>query len=156
MNVKLNMIMGFPSETRKELGESLRFLARMAKLGVHDAYIACFSPYPGSELFDELVAAGRIAALDDDYFLMLTSYSDIRYSFSYSPHLSNRELTLFRLGGMVMFYGVSYATHPTRLGRLVWNVLRGTQESRLDMALGQLLSRFRSKKINAEDVRHSN
>jgi anaerobic magnesium-protoporphyrin IX monomethyl ester cyclase len=154
MNVKLNMIMGFPFETRKELVESLGFLARMAKVGVHDAYIACFSPYPGSELFNELVAAGRIGALDDDYFLMLTSYSDMRYSFSYSPHLSNRALTLFRLGGMAMFYGISYVTHPTRLGRMVWNVMRGKEESRLDMALGQLVSRLRSKKIDLDDVRN--
>jgi hypothetical protein len=105
-------------------------------------------------LFNELVAAGRIGALDDDYFLMLTSYSDMRYSFSYSPHLSNRALTLFRLGGMAMFYGISYVTHPTRLGRMVWNVMRGKEESRLDMALGQLVSRLRSKKIDLDDVRN--
>lgn len=114
-----------------------------------------FLAYPGSELFDELVAAGRISTLDDDYFLMLTSYSDIRYSFSYSPHLSNRELTFFRLGGMAMFYGISYVTHPTRLGRMVWNVMRGKEESRLDMALGQLISRFRLKKVNLDDTRNT-
>src|SRR5688500_14598894 len=35
LNVKLNIIMGFPNESRKELGQTVRFLARMGLAGVH-------------------------------------------------------------------------------------------------------------------------
>lgn len=152
MNVKLNMIMGFPNETRKEIFDSLRFLRDVAVLGVHDVYIACFSPYPGSELFNELIQSGRIKTMDSEYFLMLTSYSDIRYSYSYSPYITNRQLTRYRLGGMLMFYGISYMIRPWRLFRVLYNVVIGREESRLDMALGQIIDRFRGRKVAFEDV----
>jgi len=152
MNVKLNMIMGFPHETRKEIFESFRFLRDAAMLGVHDVYVACFSPYPGSELFDELHQSGRIKAMDGVYFLMLTSYSDIRYSYSYSPHITNAQLTRYRLGGMLMFYVISYLLRPWRLFRVLYNVAVGREESRLDMALGQMMDRLRGKKVNLKDV----
>ena len=46
LNVKLNIIMGFPNESRQELGQTVRFLARMGAAGVHDMSISLFSPYP--------------------------------------------------------------------------------------------------------------
>lgn len=152
MNVKLNMIMGFPHETKKEIFENYAFLRDLAWMGVHDAYIACFSPYPGSELYDQLSQSGQIKSMDSNYFLMLTSYSDMRYSCSYSPHITNRQLTFYRLGGMMMFYLVSYLTRPYRLFRVLANVIQGKEESRLDMALGQLVRRLVSKKTTLNDI----
>ena len=49
----------------------------MARIGVHDASVWTFSPYPGSELFERLRAAGRLPRLDDDYYASLLSYSDV-------------------------------------------------------------------------------
>jgi radical SAM superfamily enzyme YgiQ (UPF0313 family) len=152
MNVKLNMIMGFPHEAKKEIFESFGFLKDVALMGVHDVYIACFSPYPGSELFDELFQSGKIKAMDADYFLMLTSYSDMRYSYSYSPHITNRQLTFYRLGGMLMFYAISYAVRPVRLLKVLFNLIKGKQESRLDMGLSHLMDRLFTKKIAVKDV----
>ncbi len=142
LNVKLNMIMGFPSESRRELGETIAFLREMAAMGVHDAFIACFAPYPGSELFDELQRCERIPALDDDFFFGLTSYSDIFFSRSYAQGITDRELTAYRLRGMAAFYTASFAARPARIGRLLGNLLAGREESRLDMALRQMISRF--------------
>ena len=152
INVKLNIIMGFPHETTKELWETIGFLVRMAALGVHDAYVACFSPYPGSELFKGLEAEGKITKMDSEYFLMLTSYSDLRYSYSYSPHLSNRKLTVYRLGGMALFYAVSYLTRPARLLKVLVNLIQGKEESRLDLALHNIKDRIFSKKIQLDDA----
>ena len=151
MNVKLNVIMGFPHETSREIFKTFAFLLRMAFLGVHDVYIACFSPYPGSELFKELERDGRIKAMDADYFLMLTSYSDLKHSYSYSPHLSNRLLRLYRLGGMALFYSLSYLLRPARLLRVVTNLIKGKEESRLDVALHNLKDRILSKKIRFKE-----
>ena len=71
LNVKLNIIMGFPDESRKELGQTVRFLARMGFAGVHDMSISLFSPYPGSELYHKLRKSGKIPELSDEYFLGL-------------------------------------------------------------------------------------
>lgn len=152
MNVKLNMIMGFPHETRKEMFEDFRFLSEVAVLGVHDVYIACFSPYPGSELFEELRQSGRIKALDDDYFLTLTNISDLLYSYSYSPYIAHWQLAVYRLGGMLMFYLIGYLLRPVRFFRLLYNVVKGRQESRLDMALGHLFERIRAKKVTLKEI----
>jgi radical SAM superfamily enzyme YgiQ (UPF0313 family) len=153
LNVKLNVIMGFPHETFKEILQTLKFLKDVAILGVNDVYIACFSPYPGSELFEQLSKNGQINKMDDEYFLMLTSYSDMRYSKSYSPHLSNRMLTFYRLGGMVMFYIISYILHPKRIFTTIYNVINQKEESRLDMALIQLIDRLkRSQKKIADPI----
>jgi anaerobic magnesium-protoporphyrin IX monomethyl ester cyclase len=150
MNIKLNIIMGFPHETWKEISETLLFLVRMAVLGVNDAYVACFSPYPGSELFAELQKAGRIKEMDSDYFLMLTSYSDLRYSYSYSPHMSNRRLTFYRLGGMSLFYSLTYLLHPMRIVKVISNLIMGKEESRLDSALHNIKDRILSPKVQAQ------
>ena len=84
--------------------------------------------------------------MDDEYFLKLTSYSDMSHSYSYSPHLSNRMLTIYRLGGMLMFYIISFTLHPKRIFRLFANVKNKKEESRLDMALIQLIGRFKGTK----------
>lgn len=152
MNIKLNIIMGFPHETWKEIRETLLFLVRMAVMGVQDAYIACFSPYPGSELFSELQRSGKIKELDADYFLMLTSYSDLRYSYSYSPSMSDRRLTFYRLGGMSLFYALSYLLHPLRLFKVLSNLIKGKEESRLDSALHNIKDRLLAKKIESKEI----
>jgi radical SAM superfamily enzyme YgiQ (UPF0313 family) len=151
MNVKLNMIMGFPHETKRHIFETLGFLKRMALLGVHDVNITCFSPYPGSELYNELRAAGEIKEMDSDYFLMLTGYTDLRFSYSYSPHFGDKQLTMYRLGGLFMFYTISYLSHPTRVFTLLRNLVQGKQESRLDAALQGLVSHLRRKKTQLKD-----
>jgi anaerobic magnesium-protoporphyrin IX monomethyl ester cyclase len=152
LNVKLNVIMGFPHETSREIFATLAFLLRMAFLGVHDAYIACYSPYPGSELFITLKQQGKIKDLDSAYFLMLTSYSDLKHSYSYSPHLSNRLLKFYRLGGMSMFYATSYLVRPARLLKVIRNLIQGKQESRLDVGLHSIKDRILSKKVRLQDI----
>jgi anaerobic magnesium-protoporphyrin IX monomethyl ester cyclase len=146
MNVKLNLMMGFPHETHRDIFDTFVFIKDAAAMGVHDAYIACFAPYPGSELFDELHKSGKIKSMDDEYFLNLTSYSDLLHSYSYSPHLNNAVLTFYRLSGMLMFYIISFTLHPKRIFRLFSNVKNKKEESRLDMALIQLIDRFKGSK----------
>src|SRR5207247_31711 len=77
LNVKANILIGFPDEQQDDLRETLRFIFRMARIGVHDVSVWTFSPYPGSELFERLRANGRLPQLDEDYYASLLSYSDI-------------------------------------------------------------------------------
>jgi radical SAM superfamily enzyme YgiQ (UPF0313 family) len=146
LNVKLNIIMGFPGESKKELGETLRFLFRMGRAGVHDMSISLFSPYPGSELYHELRASGRIPELSDDYFLGLCAYKDFSQSVSYTAGLSPRVLNLYRIGGYLMFYGTQYAVRPWRVVRVLQNLLQHRQESRLDKSLQDLARRLGNRR----------
>ena len=51
-----------------------------------------------------------------------------------------------------MFYSISYMTHPTRVFRVLWNLIRGKEESRLDVALKGIVDRIRRKKVTLEEV----
>jgi radical SAM superfamily enzyme YgiQ (UPF0313 family) len=152
LNVKLNIIMGFPSESRKELGETLRFLFRMGRAGVHDMSISLFSPYPGSELYHDLRVSGRIPELSDQYFLGLCAYKDFSQSISYTDGLSPRVLNLYRIGGFLIFYGTQYAVRPWRVLRVLRNLMQHRQESRLDKSLQDLVRRLGNRRKPHADL----
>jgi radical SAM superfamily enzyme YgiQ (UPF0313 family) len=153
LNVKLNIIMGFPDETRKELGETVRFLARMALAGVHDMSISLFSPYPGSELFHDLRKAGKIRVLSEEYFLGLGAYKDFAQSVSYTEKLTPRALNVYRILGFVTFYGLEYLVRPWRAVRLLVNLFQKRQESRLDKSLQDFAHRMRNRRSTESALR---
>ena len=142
LNVKANIILGFPGETHSEIWQTLAFLAEMALIGVHDMSISPFSPYPGSELFEELQRRNVITNLSDDYFYSLETYTDLLHTVSMSEHVSGRALGLYRTFGMCLFYGIAFAVRPWRLLRTAINVFRGHQESRGEMSLRDLYFRL--------------
>ncbi len=148
MSVKLNLMLGFPDETHKEMLETLKFVMDAAFMGVSDVYLASFSPYPGSELFDQMYENGQIPKLDDEYFLNLTSYTDLLHSYSYSRHVGHHMLTIYRIGGMSMFYILNFLLRPNRIFRLFKNVMTGKEDSKFENSILQLLGRFKqSKKV---------
>ena len=146
MSVKLNMIVGFPHETHREIFQTLGFVKDAAVMGVDDVYLAAFAPYPGSELFDQLHENGQISTLNDEYFLNLQSLSDLLHSHSYSQHISHRMLTFYRLFGISMFYIIRFILHPKRIFRLFVNIIKKREETKLDMALIRMIDRFRRTK----------
>jgi anaerobic magnesium-protoporphyrin IX monomethyl ester cyclase len=155
LNVKLNIIMGFPKEKPEELGETVRFLARMGFAGVHDMSISLFSPYPGSELYHDLRKAGRIPELSDEYFLSLCAYKDFSQSSAHTDGLTPRVLNFYRILGIVTFYGIQYAVRPWRIVRLFTNLLQHRQESRLDKSLQDLARRMRSRREPSPAVKRA-
>jgi radical SAM superfamily enzyme YgiQ (UPF0313 family) len=144
LNVKANILIGFPDECESDLRDTLRFILRMARLGVHDVSVWTFSPYPGSELFDRLSATGRLGLLDDDYYASLLSYSDVSAAVSYADALDSTRLQRYRLAGLLLFYGASYLTHPLRPLRSAYNIATRRYESRMEMSFGNLTRRLKS------------
>ena len=146
MSVKLNLMLGFPNETHKEMLETLRFVLDAAFMGVSDVYLASFAPYPGSELFDQMYKNGQISKLDDKYFLNLTSYTDLLLSYSYSRHVGHHMLSVYRIGGMSMFYILNFVLRPKRIFRLFKNVMKGKEESKFESGILQIMNRFKQSK----------
>ncbi|MBI4489888.1 MAG: B12-binding domain-containing radical SAM protein [Deltaproteobacteria bacterium] len=143
LNVKANIILGFPEETHLDVWKSFSFIARTALAGLNDISIWIYSPYPGCELFKELRAQGRIKSFDDRYFIALLSYADLKNVVSWDDKLPARTLKFYRIFGMLLFYGMSYLSNPLRFFRTVRNLLRQKHESRMEMALGAFLKRLR-------------
>jgi radical SAM superfamily enzyme YgiQ (UPF0313 family) len=117
--VKINMIIGFPHETLRNVIGSILFGIRMAWIGIDDCNLSVFTPYPGSQLYDELLAAGRIPPPDDEYFRNLLVQFDITKAMSHTPHVSGRALAFWRVVGVASFYLTVYLCHPRRLIRLL-------------------------------------
>ena len=146
MSVKLNLMLGFPDETHKEMLETLRFVMDAAFMGVSDVYLASFAPYPGAELFDQMYKNGQIPKLDDEYFFNLTSYTDLLHSYSYSRHVGHHMLSFYRIGGMLMFYILNFVLRPKRIFRLFKNVIKGKEESKFENSILQIMARFKQSK----------
>jgi radical SAM superfamily enzyme YgiQ (UPF0313 family) len=138
MNIKCNIIFGFPGETLMEVFESYRFIIRMAIAGAYDISIWAFSPYPGSELFNEISTTGKLK-MDDAYYDSLRSYADPSKTVSYSVHFSDKRLKLLRFIGTVLFYFTAWGRRPIRPFKIIWNLSHGLQESRAELGLYNLL-----------------
>lgn len=134
LNVKCNFILGFPGENLRHVVDTFRWIAQLAWIGVHDVSVFPFSPYPGSELFRQLVEEGEIE-LNDEYFISLSQYTDPRRMRSYSQHISARLLRLLCLSAMALFYAISSLRFPFRLFRIAGYVYRNDAKTKLAAAL---------------------
>jgi len=134
VQIKVNFIFGLPGQTWRDVRKTFKFFVRLAWAGVED--IACFpySPYPGTELFDQLVEDGRIV-VDEDYFISLLGYTDVANSTSYSEFIGSRQLSILNITGMAFFYSLNYLFRPWRAVRFIGGVLGSKNSSKLTMAL---------------------
>ena len=141
MSVKVNLIIGFPHERRRHIWQTIRFGWKLAILGAHDVSFYVFSPYPGSALFDELRAEGRIPHFDAAYFRSLAAFMNPFAINQYCRNIGGRELGLWRMFGMLSFYVLSYGLRPVRFWRLARNLLKNESGTILDSRLGAILRR---------------
>jgi len=122
--VRTNLIIGFPHETRRHVAETIRYGVYLAWKGADEVSINIFSPYPGTEIFRDLLAREKIA-LNDDYFFSLTSLNSDYTSLNpitCNPTMGARELAVYRIGFMLANYLVGYLRYPSRILRTIANV----------------------------------
>jgi hypothetical protein len=127
MHVRGHFIMGMPGQTPSEVAETFLFIAKMAWIGVHDVNSYFFYPYPGSEMYRQLVADGRIdpSAPEYDQLLAGACFTDFKAIRSWSEYFSPATLRLLCLGSMAFFYALSFLFWPLRPAKTVWRVARG-------------------------------
>jgi radical SAM superfamily enzyme YgiQ (UPF0313 family) len=123
------IVIGFPGETKETLRDTLRLIRRIAWMGVHDVAVTKFVPYPGSQLFRQLQADGRLK-LDDEFFIMPMDFYTSKAP-SYSDDVSTRYLFFTMWWFFLNFYGISVLRRPWRLVQAIWGGLRGHEETRL-------------------------
>ncbi len=142
VNVKMNIIIGLPMESHLDILKTIWSLVIYSFYGAYDVSIGIFAPYPGSELYDELVRKNRITH-DDKYWDKL-SYVDItKTPESYCEKVSAKHLVFYNWLGFFVFYTSNYLFRPIRFLRTINNLKTGRHESRGEMALNQIFSRIR-------------
>ncbi len=124
-------VIGFPQDTSATLRESLRLIRHLAWMGVRDVGVAKFVPYPGSALFHEMLAAGKVR-LDDTFFLSpIDFYGRAGLQVSYADALTPRELHRWMIRLFLNFYLLSFVRHPVAtLRTLAKAAFSGVEETR--------------------------
>lgn len=145
--VRTNMILGFPHERRKNIFETLKFQLKLAVMGVEDAPLFPFQPYPGTELFEYLLAKGKIR-LNEAYFDSLATLSNGRLSLpdeTYCEHVGKIELTFYRVFfGLFLIYFISYLFHPSRIARTLKNIFTSKSSTVFEQRLKDKIRKLRS------------
>lgn len=125
--LRINLIIGFPGETRRDVLETAWLGLKMAAKGVDETSTNIFSPYPGSELFGDLTSTGQLE-ISDEYFLALTSLnSDFSRlnPLTFNEDMGPRELAVYRLLLLISCYSISYLFYPRRIIRTFKNWYHG-------------------------------
>jgi radical SAM superfamily enzyme YgiQ (UPF0313 family) len=138
LHVQAFFVMGFPEEERRDLRETLKMLARLAWMGVKDAAVSHYMPYPGSEMYDRLVARGKVDSSDRWLLAPLHTHGMlIGREFQVNENFSVLAQSLYALAGFSIFYGVSAIRKPGYFLRMLWGTFFRPQHdvSRLQRAL---------------------
>ena len=145
MNIKINVIIGFPDETHKNIWQTLWFLVKASWHGVNDMAPSVFSPYPGSELFDTLHRQGKINLANDEFFYQIIYVDTFFNNYFYNTNINKYVLRFYLLAYLGVFYTSNFLFYPGRLVKTLRNLFTRNYESRAEMALGELVKRSKIK-----------
>jgi radical SAM superfamily enzyme YgiQ (UPF0313 family) len=137
--VHANFIVGHPDETWDDVTATLRYLGKLAFLGMHRVSVMTFSPYPGSADYARLESE---LTFDDAYIYGALFRSGGRAR-SYNPRFSSATLQALQATAFATFFGLQFARRPERALRLARNVARGVQETALDKFVATKLQHLR-------------
>jgi len=146
LNVKINMIFAFPEDTPREMLANFTFGIKCAWLGVNDSSFIPYVPYPGSELYTQLVEQNKIEPMSDAYFNSLIPFSDLAFAKSYNPYLRDKHLVWIRYLYFMAFYGTMFLRRPWRAGGILTNMFSGKQASRGEEILRNIMARKKQLK----------
>jgi anaerobic magnesium-protoporphyrin IX monomethyl ester cyclase len=130
--IKLNMIMGFPGETHKDIFKTFWFLIKCSYYGAHDMIPSIFSPYPGSELFDDLVKSGKIDVNNDTYLYNIIFAESYTHKFGYNDLMSGKVVRMYSILAMIIFYASSFIFRPWRVPVSIYNILTKNYKTRTE------------------------
>jgi len=149
INVTCFFVLAFPRDEIDDYRETVRWAARLAKLGVDDVAVGFFFPIPGTSYFEELEKDGHIQ-LDENLILAPIFVHDrwLVEERNFSLTLSARTLTWWRYRVVWAFYSRAVIFNPKRWLRIVRNLIRGKEDSKFDSFLQILKERFITKRAS--------
>jgi anaerobic magnesium-protoporphyrin IX monomethyl ester cyclase len=151
MNIKINVIIGFPEDSHLDIWKTMWFLVKASKAGVNDMAPSVFSPYPGSELFEKLKKSGKIDMKDDAYFYQIIYVDTFFNNYFYNININKHLLRFYLLCYLAVFYLSNFIFHPSRLFKTIRNLVSSRYESRAEMALGELVKRSKIKVLKKDE-----
>ena len=139
LNVTIFTVIAFPHDTAEDLKDTVRLARKLGRMGIDDTAVGFFFPIPNTELYHKLMDEGRVTLEDD--FLMTPIFANeekLLEENNYCEHLSAKQLTRWKYKILINFYLWSFAFHPTKPFRILWNALRGKETRKLETYLVDL------------------
>ncbi len=139
LNVTAFIVIGFPHDTEEDLELTKKLVRKLGRLGIDDIAVGFFFPIPNTQLYNELMEAGRVTLEDD--FLMTPIFANeekLLDENNYCDHMTAKRLTKWKYKLLANFYMNSFAFHPTKPFRIMWNALRGKETRKLETYLVDL------------------
>ncbi|MSR76846.1 MAG: B12-binding domain-containing radical SAM protein [Candidatus Omnitrophica bacterium] len=137
---RINIIIGHPKEERSDGWHHFLFMMTCAFVGVQDAAVMIFAPYPGSDDFKELMADGKIT-FNSEYYYLALARSGWRTR-TYNSIMSTPELIRLQFLLLFSFYLTAYLTHPYRFILFLKSIISGNEETQLDQLIRTKLQRM--------------
>lgn len=144
INLCVNIVIGLPQEGIKDFLITYKLVIKLALIGLQELNVFPFVPYPGSRLFEEFVKDKKII-LNNEFFLSLFGYADLRKAISWSSQFTPITLSVMRLVLLVSFYGLMFISHPRRLLKFIINIISGAHTTKLEVVLERI---FKNVKIS--------
>jgi radical SAM superfamily enzyme YgiQ (UPF0313 family) len=145
LNIKLNIMMGYPDEKASDILRTIWFLAKTSFYGATDACPSIFNPYPGSQLFTELKEKKELV-VSDDYFREIVFSESLHHFKNYNRHNSKSMMLFLLFLSYFVFYSTNYFFRPLRAFKLFVNLITANYETRGEYMLGEILKRRKAIK----------
>ncbi len=139
LNVTCFIVIAFPHDTAEDLAETAKMARQLGRLGIDDIAVGFFFPIPNTQLYNELMAKGKLTL--EDRFLLTPIYANeekLLPENNYCEHLTAGQLTRWKYRLLLNFYLSSFLFHPTKPFRILWNALRGKETRKLETYLVDL------------------
>ena len=123
------VVIGLPMECPDALKMTMGMIRKFAMMGVHDVTVNKFVPYPGSVIFQKLLAEGKVQLSDEFFLSTMDLYT--KNSPSFADAIAPKSLYRTMLLMFFNFYIISFLLRPFRVIRVLWlAVTTGIEETK--------------------------
>ena len=145
LTVCVFLVLGFPHDKWSDIRKTIRLARKLALAGVNDLGLGFFFPIPGTELCNQLIADGRIDFSDDRFFFIPFAGTEgkLKEENNFCNNLTAKQLTRAKYLILLNFYPLSFAIRPVRPLRILVNLFRGRETTKLEGYLNNLKSRLK-------------
>lgn len=147
INIKLNMLIGLPEERHRNIWETIVFLIKASKAGVHDIFPTIVVPYTGCKLYDNLVNEGKIDPNSTEYYERIIVSDSFWAGYFYNEHINPLAFRLYRILYLLVFYSTNYLFHPNRFFKTLNNLVSGKPQSRAEQRVYEVFKRATGKSL---------
>lgn len=144
INLKVNLVIGFPSERHIHILQTILYGIKMSLLGVNSLLFYRFVPYPGSEYFSSLQENGKIPkeGRKFDDFLSVNTFNEFARIQSFSHYVSNIAIKIYLIGGYAVCQFLYYIVHPWEIFGTFRRAIKNQAEAQTDLLLINLLQKL--------------